>query len=190
LKCISCEKFSLEIICEDCQKQLLGANLHKRELLDDFFVYSFYLFDDIKDLVNSKYQFYGDKIYKILAKLSFKKFAQNFNFDQTIYAIPIDDHTRHDFSQTALLANSLKSKKIIPLYNTLQAKNKIKYAGKDLAYREKNKRDFQYSGRSNLKVILVDDLVTTGLTMLEAKEKLQEYNCEVLFGLTLCDAKV
>jgi competence protein ComFC len=190
LRCISCEEFSLEIICKDCQKNLLVPNLHKREVEKEFFVYSFYGYEDIKDLINSKYKFYGDKIYKIIAQLCFKKFAQNFNFDEKIFAIPIDDHTRHDFSQTALLANILKSKYITPIYNTLYAKNIIKYAGKDLSYRQKHKRDFQYKGKKGLKVILIDDLITTGLTMLEAKQKLQEYNCEVIFGLTLCDAKV
>ena len=189
MRCISCEDFSLEIICKQCQKELSNPKLNKREIQKDFFVYSFYSYDDIKDLLNAKYKFYGDRVYKILAKLSFSKFTQNFDFDIKSYAIPIDDHTRHDFSQTALLVKSLESKTITPIYNCLHASNIVKYAGKDLKFREQNPRDFIYKGKKNIKVILVDDLITTGLTMIEAKDILSKYNCEVLFGLTLCDAK-
>jgi competence protein ComFC len=39
-------------------------------------------------------------------------------------------------------------------------------------------------------VILIDDIVTTGTTILEAKKCLEENNCEVLFALTLTDAKL
>ena len=51
-----------------------------------------------------------------------------------------------------------------------------------------NPRDFIYKGSSNIEVILVDDLITTGLTIQEAKELLLEYNVTVLFALTLGDA--
>ncbi|MEA3552890.1 MAG: ComF family protein [Campylobacterota bacterium] len=144
----------------------------------------------MKLLLNTKYEFYGDKIFNILAKLSLEKFANNFEYNDTVYAIPVDDHTRHEFSQTAILTNNLKSKNIIPIFNTLKANNIIKYAGKDLAFRKKNKRDFIYNGKENIKVILVDDLVTTGSTILEAKKVLEQSNCEVLFALTISDARV
>jgi len=41
---------------------------------------------------------------------------------------------------------------------------------------ENSKRDFEYKGKDNIAVILIDDLVTSGETLLEAKVKLQEYN--------------
>jgi len=189
MRCIVCENISFSIICKKCQKNLLTPTFHKRKLEKDFFVYSFYQYEDIKEFINTKYQFYGDKIFNILAKLAFKKFALNFIFDTQIIAIPIDDHTRHQFSQTAILAKSLKSEYIKPTFATLQAQNIVKYAGKDLKFREQNKRDFLYTGDKNLTVILVDDLITTGITMLEAKNILEQYNCTVLFGLTLSDAK-
>ena len=190
MRCISCENLSLQIICNNCQKDLLEPHFHKRELSKDFFVYSFYGYEDIKKLINTKYEFYGDKIFNILGKLSFNKFAINFEFTENVLAIPIDDHTRHQFSQSAILSRHLKSKFIMPKYSTLKAINIIKYAGKDLKFRENNKRDFKYSGQKNTKVILVDDLVTSGLTILEAKEVLEQNGCEVIFALTLSDAKV
>jgi len=189
MRCISCENLSWQIICKNCQDNLLVPHFHKRELENEFFVYSFYGYEDIKKLINAKYEFYGDKIFNILGNLAFKKFSLNFNFNEKIVAIPIDDHTRHEFSQSAILAKHLKTEFIKPQYATLRATNIIKYAGKGLDFRQQNQRDFKYSGKQNLKVILVDDLVTTGLTLLEAKKKLENNDCEVLFALTLSDAK-
>ncbi len=184
--CITCNSISLQIICKTCQKQLLAPNFYKKELEKDFFVYSFYDYKDLEDLIQSKYHFYGDRVFNILAKLSFKKFADNFEFTHPILAIPIDDHTRHDFSQTAILANHLKSSFIKPIFNTLKAKNIVKYAGKNLEFRQKNPRKFIYSGVKNCDVILVDDVITTGTTILEAKKALKKEGVNVLFALTLC----
>lgn len=189
MRCITCQAISTKIICKACQDDFLTSSFYKRELEKDFFVYSFYKFDEVKELLNTKYEFYGDKVFNILSTLSLKKFAKNFEFDKKIYAIPVDDHTRHQFSQTAILAKHLKSKNIKPLYNNLKATNIVKYAGKDLKFREQNKRDFIYTGKKNIQVILVDDLLTTGSTILEAKECLEKNGCEVLFSLTLSDAQ-
>ena len=189
MRCFTCQSLSLQAICKDCQENFLQASFYKRELEEDFYVYSFYNFEEIKEFINTKYQFYGDRIFKILSHLSLQKFTTNFTFTDKVIAIPIDDHTSHQFSQTAILTKSLKSDFIQPVFNTLKATNRIKYAGKDLEFRKKNKRKFVYNGKHNIQVILVDDLVTTGLTILEAKECLEKNGCEVLFALTLSDAK-
>jgi len=190
MRCISCQNISIKIICKNCQNNLLKSSFYKRELQKDFFVYSFYKFDEVKELLNTKYEFYGDKIFNILASLSFQQFGQSFEFPNQIYAIPIDDHTRHQFSQTAILTKHLKSKNIKPIYNKLKATNIVKYAGKDLKFREQNKRDFIYSGKKDIQIILVDDLITTGTTILEAKKVLEKNGCEILFALTISDASI
>jgi len=188
MRCLSCEKLSFKAICNKCQKNFLEPSFYKRELEKDFFVYSFYKFEEIKEFINAKYYFYGDRVFKILGKLSFKKFALNFEYPNKVFALPIDDRIKESFSHTALLTNSLQSQNIKPVFTTLQAKNSIKYAGKSLAFRKSNKRDFYYSGKNNLEVILIDDLVTTGTTLLEAKKVLEKNGCKVLFALTLSDA--
>lgn len=139
MKCLSCESLSFQIICKKCQNTLLKPSFYKRELQKDFYNYSFYSYSEIEDLITSKYYFHGDRIFNILAKLSFKKFADNFVFDQIVYSIGIDEHTRHEFSQTAILSKHLKSNHIKPLYNQLRATNIVKYAGHDLEYRLKHK---------------------------------------------------
>jgi len=188
MRCLLCQSLSFRIICKECQRILLEPSFYKREVSPDFCVYSFYKIDEVKELINTKYQFYGDRVFKILAKLSFEKFAKNFTYVDNIYAIPVDDHTRHEFSHTAILAKELNSQNIKSKYNCLTAQNVIKYAGKDLAFRKQNKRDFICKNIKNKQVILVDDVVTTGATMLEAKEILEKNNCEVLFGLCISDA--
>jgi len=190
MRCLICQSLSFKIVCKECQKRLLVPSFYKRELTKDFFVYSFYKFDEVQEFINTKYEFYGDKVYNILGSLSFGKFGQNFAFANSIYAIGIDDHTRHQFSHTAILAKHLKSKFIIPKYDLLKAKNHVKYAGKNLQFRKKNKRDFLYKGKQNIQVILVDDVITTGTTILEAKEVLEKNNCEVLFVLCISDANI
>ena len=190
MRCMTCHLLSFKIICNKCQEKFLNSSFYKRELTKDFFFFFFYKFDEVQDFINTKYEFYGDRVYNIIAKLSFTKFAQNFTYENEIIAIGIDDHTRDNFSHTAILTKSLKSKFIIPKYNLLKASNRVKYAGKDLEYRKNNKRDFFYKGKQNIQVILIDDVVTTGSTILEAKEILEKHNCEVLFALSISDANI
>lgn len=185
MRCMSCQQFSFSILCKKCQETLFTPNLYKKELAKNFFVYSFYNYEEIEELIQSKYYFHGDRVYKILAELSFKKFAQTFTYAKTIQAIPIDDHTLHDFSQTALLTKYLKSKFITPKYNQLKATNRVKYAGKNLKFREQNPRKFVYHGLPHQEVILVDDLITTGTTLLEARKTLLKSKVTPLFALTL-----
>ncbi len=186
MRCLSCEKLSLNFICKSCQVNLLEPDFFKKQLEKDFFVYSFYNYEEIEPFILSKYHFFGDRVFNILAKLSFEKFAKNFSYENQIYAIAVDDHTRHDFSHTAILTKHLKSKNIQPYFNVLKATNIVKYAGKDLEFRQKNPRKFKYSGAKNIDAILVDDLLTTGSTLLEAKKVLKRHKVNVLFALTLC----
>ena len=190
MRCLLCEKLSFSIICKTCQTTLLVPSFHKREIEEGFYNYSFYSLSELEDLLSSKYYFFGDRVFNILAKLSFEKFASNFVFDEKITAIPIDDHTRHDFSHTAILARALKSSFIKPSYNTLRATNIVKYAGRDKEFREKNPRRFKLTNFYDKTTILCDDIITTGATIKEAKKALEKKNNKVLFSLTLADAKL
>lgn len=188
--CLTCKNLSFEIICKDCQNNLLSPSFHKREIEEGFFNYSFYSLSELEDLINSKYYFHGDRVFNLLAKLSFKKFAQSFKFDTEILAIPIDDHTRHEFSHTAILTKHLKSEFIKPKYDCLKATNIVKFAGKSLEYRQKNPRKFRLTNIHDKTTILCDDIITTGATIKEAKRTLEKQNNQVLFSLTLADAKL
>jgi len=142
------------------------------------------MYEDIKMLLHTKHTDVGYYIYKILAKNSFRLFAKEFCFDEKIYSIAIDDNPEI-YSHTAILNSYLKSKSIKPVYNVLRAKNKVKYSGKSREFREQNPRNFIFNDFKNSTCIVVDDIITTGLTLCEASKKLQQNGKEVLFCLTL-----
>jgi len=180
--CLLCNNFSFSIICKNCQATLLKPTIKKR---DD--IISFYSYEEIENLLKYKYHPFGSKIFKILAKNSFREFSKVYK--ENIYSISIDDNTKKGYSHTAILNNSLKSKYITPLYKKLLAQNNITYAGKDLKFRLNNPRKFKYTGTKNINVILVDDVVTTGSTLNEAKKILKKYNVTVAFCLVLVDKR-
>jgi len=171
----------------------------------DLKVYYFYHYDEIKPLILAKHKMHGSALYKRLAMLSFTPFARllcsNFeilnaelaNFNQTttpiINAIALDDNVNTGYSHTAILARALKTKQIQPIFNALKAQNKVKYAGKSLEFRRKNQRNFKLLKQINAPVILVDDIITSSLSMQDAHTCLKKAGVRVLFGLVLADAR-
>ena len=190
LRCITCERLSWTIICQICQRQFLKPQIKARTLACGIQVFSFYDYEELKFLLKTKYQFIGNKIFKILAANAFKSFAKNFNLKQRVFAIPLDDCVKKGYAHSAILAHALKSKFIKPLYHQLISSNQVKYAGKSLEYRLRQPRQYNYLGVNNIQVILCDDLVTSGLSLSEAKTILLAHKVQVLFALCLCDAKV
>ncbi len=189
MRCILCENFSLSLICKRCQKEFLKPSFITRELKNGFKIHSFYRYGDIEDLIKTKHHFLGSFIYEILAKNSFKKFAQNFEIDFKVYALPIDDIPKGGYSHTAILAKALRSKNVKPVFSSLRAQNRVNYSGKSLSFRLQNPRNFKYSFKKDIDVILVDDIVTTGTTINEAVLILKKNGVNPLFALTLADAR-
>ena len=102
--------------------------------------------------------------------------------------MPIDDHVRHGYSHSAILAKTTKPF-LAPLYGSLRAQNHKSYSGKSRAYRQANKRNFIFTCKREMDVILIDDIVTTGSTLEEAHETLKQHGVNVLFALVLADAR-
>ncbi len=189
MKCILCKQYSLKLICKSCQNSFLEPKLSERTLADGFKIYSFYHYHEIEDLLTTKHTHIGSAIYTILAQLAFKRFANAFSFINPVYAIAIDDHVKNGYSHTAVLTKALKSKDIVPLFASLRAQNNITYSGRSLEYRLQNPRRFSYSYKSDIDAILVDDIVTSTMTINEAKNTLLKNAVNPLFALTLADAR-
>ncbi len=187
--CLLCGNFSFSHICKKCKKEFLKPSLYKRAIDDNFEIYSFYKYSIIKDLILTKHKFIGHFIYHILAQESFQKFAKEFKFTDQIYSFACDDHIQNGYSHTAILNKYLKSIYITPVHSVLRAKNRVNYSGKSLNFRKSNPRNFEYSYHSNIDAIVVDDIITTGTTIKEAKKILEENKVNVLFALTLADAR-
>ena len=179
-KCLICQKFSFDVICENCQKEFLKPDL---KIKDN--IVSFYNYEEIELLIKYKYTRFGSRIFKILADNSFKLFAKEIK--EEFFIIPIDDKTEKGFSHTAILANSMKTKFLTPLFNSLSALNDVHYAGESLEFRLNNPREFVYNGKENIDVFLVDDIKTTGTTLNEAKEVLKKHNVNVFLSVVLAD---
>jgi len=187
MKCLLCESLSLSHICNSCQELFLQPSIYKRKILNNIEVISFYKYKDIKELLHTKHTNLGYYIYNILAKNSFKEFSQNFYHDSNIASIGVDDKVDSGYSHTAILNKSLKSKNIKPLYNKLRAKNSISYSRKTKEFRLLNPRNFELKDFKYKDVILVDDIITTGSTLTQAIQIMQQKDKNVLFCLTLAD---
>ena len=189
MKCLVCESLSLLHICKTCQVNFLKPSIYKRKIFNNIEVISFYKYQDIKNFLHTKHTDLGYYIYKILAQNSFRLFARDFNIDSNpTVSIAIDDNIKSSYSHTAILNKALKSSSIKPLYNKLRATNDISYSGKSREFRMKNPRNFKLNSFKENDVILVDDIITTGITLSQAISTMRANKKEVLFCLTLADA--
>jgi competence protein ComFC len=190
MKCLLCESLSFTHICSFCQENFLKPQIFKRKLHDQIEVISFYRYNDIKEMLFTKHTDIGYYIYNILAKNSFQKFASEFEFTNKVASIAIDDSTKSGYSHTSILNHALKSQYIKPLNSKLRARNDVKYSGKTKEFRIKNPRGFKIKDFEQKDVILVDDIITTGTTLTQAHNALRQKNKNLLFCLTLSDARL
>ena len=190
MRCLSCHKLSISTFCETCQNNLLKPSITKRRFgsLD---VYSFFNYQHIEDLLLTKHTPQGYQLYRALARLSFRPFIQKFveNDPREVYVIGVDENVKSGYSHVALLTHEMRHKQVHIEHAKLMATNGVNYSGKPLQFRLENPREFIYSGKRDIEVILVDDIVTTGTTLKEAKEMLKQSGVEVLFALTLASVR-
>ena len=93
------------------------------------------------------------------------------------------------YAHVALLTRAMKTKTSIPQHAALLATNRVNYSGKSLQFRLAHPREFVYTGAEDVHAILVDDIVTTGITLQEAQKVLMQHGVNVLFALTLANVE-
>jgi len=190
MRCFSCSKISLPIICKTCEEQLFVPTISTRKVgtLD---VISFFKYSSLETLLHSKHKPEGYRIYKSLAKMTMKPFIEEFieSDDRDVYIVGIDEYVKSGYAHVALLTRAMRTKYSIPQHSALMAQNRVNYSGKSLQFRLENPRKFVYKGKSNIDVILVDDIITTGITLQEAQKTLMAHEVNVLFALTLADVE-
>jgi len=154
-------------------------------------VISFFRYTSLESLLHTKHKPEGYRIYKALAKMTMKPFIEEFveNVDSDVYIVGIDEFVKSGYAHVALLTREMKRKHAIPQHASLMARNRVNYSGKSLQYRLEHPRDFVYTGKDNIDVILVDDIITTGITLQEAQNVLMANGVNVLFALTLADVE-
>lgn len=190
MRCYSCSKLSFNIICKTCVSQLFTSNMSTRKVgtLD---VISFFKYSSLETLLHSKHKPEGYRIYKALAQMTMKPFIEEFveSDDRDVYIVGIDETVKSGYAHVALLSRAMKTKTSFPLHSALMARNSVNYSGKSLQFRLENPRDFVYKGKPDIDVILVDDIITTGITLQEAQKVLLSHGVNVLFALTLADVE-
>lgn len=190
MRCLSCHAFSPAVICDDCKNKLLRPTITKRKV-GTLEVISLFKYSTIEPFLLTKHQPEGFRIYRYFATQFLKPFLENFasHLDEVITLVGIDEKVKQGYSHTALLSHYASTPRIRAKHATLLARNTVSYAGKSLDYRLAHPRDFSYRGKAGLEVILLDDIVTTGVTLQEAHTVLEKHDIEVLFALTLADAR-
>ena len=190
MRCFSCHALSSRAICRRCKEQLLKPEITTRKIgtLD---VYSFYGYTSLEKLLLTKHTPIGYRIYKELAKMTFMPFIEHFvaSDPRNIFVIGVDESIKRGYSHVALLTHAMRTKGTKVLHGALRARNKVNYSGKSLEYRLENPRDFFYTGKGDIEAILVDDILTTGTTIGEARAVLEKSGVNVLFALTLADVR-
>jgi len=188
MRCHLCLNVSWQPLCKTCLQTILRPTPAFRLLDNGLKVYSFYSYSDIAPLLHTKHTYVGAKIFAQLARHTFYEFLKTFPLPQGIYGIPVDDHVRYGYSHSAILAKACQPF-LTPLYGSLRAQNHESYSGKSKAFRQANKRNFIFTCKDKIDAILMDDIVTTGCTLKEACETLNQHHVNVLFALVLADAK-
>ncbi|MBS6153481.1 MAG: ComF family protein [Campylobacter gracilis] len=205
MRCVNCGAFSLRTICAACAANLAECRLSMRQV-EDFSVFYYYGYSEIRELILSKHHEYGAAVLARIASLSLAKFPlhlqreisanpQNYEAFKTtdgifkFNAVPLDDDARSGYSHTAILARALKSELVGPKFHCLRAQNRVKYSGQSLEFRLKHKRNFKILTPPQFPVILVDDIITSGLSMLQARESLIDGGFMPVCGLVLANAK-
>ncbi len=177
--------WSRHLICKNCLSTILLPTPSLRVLDNSLEVYSFYKYRHIKELLHTKHTYYGSEIYKLLTKNSISNFVNSSDLKR-LPCIPIDDHTKEGYSHSAVIAEYSGLK---PRFNSLRAKNEIRFSGMSLKERLRNKRDFSFTCKGLKEVVLIDDIVTTGTTLSEACDVLIKNGVKIRCALVLADAR-
>lgn len=192
--CVLCQSLSFNIICQKCLENLTNLN-SKRELNNGLKIFSSFALSELKHLVYTKNNIIGSRILQRLGQYGVKIFLQHHQelekIDKKYIAIVcIRNRIIGAYSHSAILAHCFKKHGFKVFYNALIAQNDIRFATLTKIQRQRISRDFFFRLDNTFSgVILVDDIITTGETLLEASNIIAQHGHTPLFAWTLCDAR-
>ena len=190
MRCLSCRKWSRYVICRSCHEHLLTPTVSTRKAgsLD---VVSLFRYRSIEPFLLSKHTPAGYRLFRYFGRRHIAPFLKAFaeGLERPARIIAVDDLPAGGYSHTALLARYGAVRGLTLLPGVLRARNSVRYAGRSLQFRLDNPRDFRYTGPSGIDAVLLDDIITTGSTLSEAHQILKDNGVNVLFALTLADAR-
>lgn len=188
MRCLLCERLSLAYLCRFCRDRLLAPQPAHRTLSGELTVFSFYGYESIEPLLQAKYHPFGCRVLRHLARASLRPFFRDLSLEHPTALIAIDDRPGEHFSHTAVLARHARSRHLPYPPGRLLAQSRVRYAGRDLAFRKAHPRNFTLRPFKEPSALLIDDVITTGSTLKEAAGLLEKHQKTVLFAVVLADA--
>ncbi len=200
--CAACQPKlkSTHQVCIACKKPSLAGLTHPKclsPLMADQFISFFDYRDNLvsKLIIRGKYYFIPD-IFKLFAEMLAPRLQTEFplmlNKDTALVPIPLHKWRQRwrGFNQAQILCQSLEGKLGTCTENLLE-RRKFTKTQKDLKKEERQKNTanaFQLLPGATIKarhIILVDDVATTGATLLEAAKVLKRNGAEKVTCLTI-----
>lgn len=192
--CALCGKLRWHIICMDCLENLDYID-SKRILDNGMKVFSSFAFSELQFLLTSKNHVIGSRIFKRLGMYGVYKFLvchpnlAGLNKEQTA-VLSIRNHTIGAYSHSAILAQCFKNYGFSVFHNALIIGNDNRFSHLKREERQKMGRNFQFNFTKDYSgIIVIDDIVTTGQTLLEASQIISKNSYTTLFAWTLCDSR-
>lgn len=201
--CFSFLSFDFSMICLVCNRNSLDGLTHPgckgKYSIDGAFCAVAYKGMMKKLIYNFKYKPYLSDLNKTLTELFYESLIQQELF-QKAYSlkpvlVPIPLHTnrlrKRGYNHAQLLAEGLSAKLDLPVADCLKRIKETKSQfGLNLKDRKENlKNAFAIIPNSpiaqHLNILLVDDILTTGLTLLEGARILKKNGAKKVWGLTL-----
>lgn len=171
-----------QLTCKDCQRWL---KMGEHSLLANRALYDY---DEAMKSYMQQYKFSGDYQWRLIFQQKFTEFILECYPKNILYVlIPVDQETfeTRGFNQVAGL---LKNIEICDLLAFKTDKAHIKQSTKSRKDRMETAQPFEYCAAQKLtgqKVVLVDDIYTTGRTLYHAKQVLEQNGAGVVRSVTL-----
>ncbi|GEN21184.1 hypothetical protein LAC02_44650 [Ligilactobacillus acidipiscis] len=147
-----------------------------------------YVYNEAMKSYMQRYKFNGDYQWRLIFQDKFSQFVTKSYCKNVLYVlIPVDQITykTRGFNQVSGLLQNVKVSNLLAFKTT---KAHIKQSTKTRQARMETAQPFKYCGKKRLtgqKVILIDDIYTTGRTLYHAKHVLQQNGASQVRSLTL-----
>ncbi len=169
-------------LCQDC---LRWQEMGNHSLLNNRALYAY---DQFMKAYIQHYKFMGDYYWRLVFQAEFSQYIKtHFKHRWLFTTIPIDLQTESSrgFNQVDGLLSDIKT---IKLLQYREKENRVKQSTKTRRERMETIQPFVYCGTSELnglKVVLLDDIYTTGRTLYHAKDILEQHGARLVRSVTL-----
>lgn len=203
-KCFAFLSFDVKSLCLVCQRPSVDSLTHpgciKKYSIDGTFSAIPYNKTAQKLIYNYKYKPYLSSLSSFLADLLYESLIQNENFENlfkqklnwVLVPVPLAEEKfrKRGYNQAEILAKELSPKLNVPVLNLLKRVKETKSQfGLKLPERKKNMKGAFEMSKDKIEaktgVFLVDDIVTTGSTLMEGAKVLKRKGAQKVIGITL-----